>query len=115
MELMKNKNMNWSRGELRHLANCPACEQEITLPPLHERQDDENLMPKKWQVYLCKKCTSTFINPRPAENSLASLYQDYLTHKPTSNDPVFTSQGLVWRLIRGYLAKRFTLRMSSLL
>ena len=113
MEFTKNKTLNWSRGELRHLTNCPACKQEITSPPLHERQDDENLMPEKWQIYLCKKCTSTFINPRPAESSLASLYQDYLTHKPISNDPVFTSQGLVWRLIRGYLGKRFSLRTEQ--
>lgn len=109
MVLMKNKKMDWSRGELKNLSDCPACGQEFNSAPLHERQDDENLMPEKWQIYQCKRCTSTFVNPQPEERSLTSLYQDYLTHKPTSSDPVFVHQNLVWRLIRGYLQKRFSL------
>lgn len=99
------ENSTWSRGELTFLECCPACKHEIDYEPIYKRNDDEGLMQDTWNIYNCPFCKSLFVNPRPAENSLAALYQDYLTHKPTQSEAVFTSESLFWKLVRGYLAE----------
>lgn len=111
---MESNTQKYSRGFLCGLSNCPACAEAIdNQKPKYLRLDDESLMPDEWQIYRCKNCTSTFINPQPAESSLPNLYQDYLTHKPVESDSFFTSQSLVWRMIRGYLFKRFSLQAEQ--
>lgn len=106
-------NLTWSRGELTLLKNCPACKHHIDYEPIYKRGDDEKLMPEEWHIYNCFYCKSLFVNPRPAENSLAALYQDYLTHKPTQKEKVFTSESLFWKLVRGYLANSLGLNFDK--
>jgi 2-polyprenyl-3-methyl-5-hydroxy-6-metoxy-1,4-benzoquinol methylase len=98
--------MIWSRGELETLDRCPACNKSIESKPLYKRYDDENIIPDEWNIYRCNHCQSFFVNPRPTLESLPALYQDYLTHRTTEIEPVFTSNSLSWKLIRGFLSLR---------
>lgn len=102
----------WSRGNLVFLEKCPACDKRIESTPMYRRYDDENLMPDEWNVYRCRFCQSLFLNPRPAEESLPALYQDYLTHKDNQAGAVFTNDSLLWKLIRGFLSMRLGIKFD---
>ncbi len=105
--------VTWSRGDLTLLKHCPACKHAIDYEPIYSRNDDEGLMSDLWHIYNCPSCKSFFVNPRPAETSLAALYQDYLTHKPTQTEKLLTSESLFWKLVRGYLTKRLGLKFDK--
>lgn len=105
--LINNKKLNWSRGKLEHLSHCPACFAQDKIKFLFVRQDDEKILKDEWSIYKCDQCTSTFVNPQPAVESLPELYKDYSTHNAVETQAVDSSQSLIWRLIRGYLYKRF--------
>jgi len=107
------KKLTWSRGDLILLEHCPACRHRIDYEPKYIRNDDEGIMPDTWSIYNCPSCKSFFVNPRPSKNSLAGLYQDYLTHKPTQTETVFTSESLFWKLVRGYLTKSLDLNFDK--
>lgn len=102
----------WSRGNLKFLNKCPACNEAIKSEPIYKRYDDENILPDKWNIYCCNYCQSFFINPRPAEESLPALYQDYLTHKAIEVESVFSSDLLLWKLIRGFLSLRLGIKFD---
>lgn len=111
---MKEQQTNtWSRGNLVFLDRCPACNKRIETTPIYKRHDDENIMPDEWSIYRCSFCQSLFLNPRPAEESLPALYQDYLTHRAIEVEPVFTSDSLLWKLIRGFFSLRLGIKFDK--
>lgn len=107
------KKLAWSRGELTLLEYCPACKHDINYEPVYKRLDDEQLMSDIWNIYKCPHCKSFFVNPRPTENSLAALYQDYLTHKPIQSEAVFTSASFFWKMVRGYLYNQLGIQFKQ--
>ncbi|TAN08381.1 MAG: class I SAM-dependent methyltransferase [Rhodanobacteraceae bacterium] len=98
----------WSRGRLEAVPHCPACGSVRRDPHKFARRDNEGMMPDVWCVVRCADCGSLWLDPRPDSESLPRAYDDYYTHVVVSEDvPDSGATGLAWRLIRGYLNRRF--------
>lgn len=103
---------NWSRGKLKYLDSCPVCKVKINYNPLYKRGDDFKIISDTWIIFKCIYCKSNFINPRPSDDSFGALYQDYLTHKIPEKEKLYTSNKIIWALIRGYIKKRFGIKFD---
>lgn len=65
-------------------------------------------MPDVWGMARCTDCGSLWLDPRPDAESLPRAYDQYYTHDVESEDiPNHGAGGLAWRLIGGYLNRRF--------
>lgn len=101
----------WSRGRLEPVACCPACGSGRRDHHTLARHDNEGAMPDVWHMARCLDCGSLWLDPRPDAESLPRAYDVYYTHDAESEDvPDHGAGGLAWRLIRGYLDRRFGLR-----
>lgn len=99
---------SWSRGRLEQVPNCPACGSQKTPLNVFERRDNDGMMPDLWRMAQCADCHSIWLNPRPDAASLPRAYDSYFTHTAPEADEEM-GHGLIWRLIRGYLNRRFDL------
>lgn len=98
----------WSRGQLESVTQCPACGSSKPARTTFERRDNEASMPDKWRMHQCTDCRSIWLDPRPDGQSLPRAYNDYYTHNAEPDDiPRNGGSGLAWRLIHGYLNRRF--------
>lgn len=103
----------WSRGRLMVVPRCPACGSEHRADRVFERRDDDVSMPDLWRMMRCLDCGSLWLDPRPDEASLPRAYEDYYTHNAEVEDaPDRGAGGFGWRLIRGYLNRRFGMRRA---
>lgn len=101
----------WSRGNLEAVPCCPACGSQKRDPRIFARHDNEATMSDMWRVQCCMDCGSLWLDPRPDVESLPHAYDQYYTHAAESEDlPDRGAGGLAWRLIRGYLNRRFGMR-----
>lgn len=98
---------HWSRGLLEPVARCPACGSDKRAAAF-TRHDNDASMPDLWRMVQCVDCRSIWLDPRPDAQSLPHAYDDYYTHSTETDDvPQNGSSGLAWRLIHGYLNRRF--------
>lgn len=107
---MQTNSNNWSRGRLEYVTNCPACgsahRSELDLT----RRDNEAVMPDLWRMVQCADCKSIWLDPRPDTQSLPRAYDDYYTHNVEDESfPQGGATGLAWRLVHGYLNRRFNM------
>lgn len=99
---------HWSRGQLEYVPHCPACGSGNRVAASFTRRDNEGAMPDSWHMVQCADCLSIWLDPRPDAQSLPRAYDDYYTHATESDDiPLHGGSGLAWRLIHGYLNRRF--------
>lgn len=99
---------HWSRGQLEAVVECPACSSSKHTMASFTRRDNEGAMPDLWRMVQCTDCQSIWLDPRPDAQSLPRAYDDYYTHNTEADDvPQNGGSGLAWRLIHGYLNKRF--------
>lgn len=110
---MKNSE-TWSYGDLEVLEACPACGEGLGFAEHYSRGDDFLNFPDVWYLHHCHSCKSIYLNPRPDEASLPLAYKSYYTHKVT-NDETLRGNGIVQRLILGYLQKRFNFKSDNAL
>lgn len=103
--------LRWSRGALCRVTQCPACESErrskktiLTYDPRLPFKDD------RWEFHRCLECKSLYLDPRPDNKSLKKAYEVYYTHETQPESlPTQGINGLIWKLIHGYLNKRFAI------
>lgn len=101
----------WSRGQLESVPRCPACGSKRRDQRAFARRDNEGMMPDVWRMARCMDCRSLWLDPRPGSESLPRAYDQYYTHGAESEDiPDHGAGGVAWRLIRGYLNRRFGMR-----
>ncbi|NRF37051.1 class I SAM-dependent methyltransferase, partial [Bacillus velezensis] len=99
---------NWSRGQVEFVAKCPACGSNACTSAAFERRDNDDSMPDRWRMVQCGDCRSLWLDQRPDAQSLPRAYDNYYTHSAESDEiPQSGTNGLVWRLIHGYLNQRF--------
>lgn len=99
---------HWSRGQIEPVTCCPACGNDQRTATAFTRRDNEGAMPDIWRMVQCADCQSIWLDPRPNAQSLPLAYDDYYTHNTEANDvPQNGGSGLAWRLIHGYLNRRF--------
>lgn len=97
----------WSRGMLERVSRCPACG-GAPQPLSFERRDNDARMPDRWRMLRCATCGSLWPDPRPDCESLPRACESYYTHDAEAEDiPHDGARGLEWRLIHGYLNRRF--------
>lgn len=102
---------SWSRGALESVSLCPACGGVKRGAKEYRRRDNEGAMPDVWTMVRCADCDSLFLDPRPDHESLPRAYADYYTHSTESVEvPEAGKAGLTWRLVYGYLNRRFGMR-----
>jgi SAM-dependent methyltransferase len=68
-------------------------------------------MPDIWNMFTCKACGTLYVDPRPDNESLPRIYEEYFTHNP--NIEIYPNSGVigfVWRLINGYLNSQFGMK-----
>lgn len=99
----------WSRGKTEVVSQCPACGASKHNATAFERRDNDAYMPDRWHMMQCVDCRSIWLYLRPDEKSLPNAYVNYYyTHNAEKNNIVSGGvEGLVWRLINGYLNQRF--------
>jgi 2-polyprenyl-3-methyl-5-hydroxy-6-metoxy-1,4-benzoquinol methylase len=98
----------WSRGQLEAVTLCPACGSDKRTATVFTRRDNEAALPDPWRMVQCADCQSIWLDPRPDARSLPRAYDDYYTHATESDDiPQHGGSGLAWRLVHGYLNRRF--------
>lgn len=103
-----NPQSHWSRGQLEIVAHCPACGSEKRTENNFTRRDNDASMPDQWRMVKCADCQSIWLDPRPDAQSLPRAYDDYYTHNTEADGvPQNGGSGLAWRLIHGYLNRRF--------
>lgn len=101
----------WLRGALEAVDRCPACGSAKRDARRYSRHDDGGVMPDVWHMVCCADCGSLYLDPRPDAESLPRAYLTYYTHQAESIDvPESGASGLAWRLIHGYLNRRFGMR-----
>ncbi len=100
----------WSRGKLKAVDSCPACDSQERLAGEYRRRDDSASMPDTWNMATCANCGSIYLDPRPDDESLPRIYDSYLTHTRAAEiQPEKGLAGFAWRLINGYLNAAFGL------
>jgi 2-polyprenyl-3-methyl-5-hydroxy-6-metoxy-1,4-benzoquinol methylase len=71
----------WPAEDLEVVPNCPVCGgTERTV--LHEDLTDRvfGVAPGRWTLYLCARCESAWLDPRPSQGSVGRAYESYYTH-----------------------------------
>lgn len=105
---------NWSRGKVKSVPCCPACNAINIGSSILKRRDNDNFMPDIWKMKQCYQCQSIWLDPKPDAISLPKAYDNYYTHSSSEdNDLRNKGKGVIWTLIRGYLNKRFGIKYPN--
>ncbi len=74
-------NTPWPIEDLEHVAACPACG-NAGRELLHRELVDNVFLSAagRWNLYLCTRCHSAYLDPRPNEASIGRAYAVYYTH-----------------------------------
>lgn len=94
-----------SRGALEYLGACPVCGSRVrTLTPMNCSDQTADMASDCWCIHRCGACRSLYLDPRPDEASLASVYDQYFTHTAEREEIPERGLGrLLWAQIQGYL------------
>lgn len=109
-----HKSLEWSRGQLQYIPLCPSCQSNQRSNQVYERRDNDLLMPDVWRIVECHDCQTLWLEARPDDVSLSKAYDNYYTHEADQeNLNEQKSNSLIWKLIYGYLNKRFGMKYKS--
>lgn len=103
---MNNDVVEWPEAQLEHLGRCPVCggtERHL----LHKGMTDRvfGIADGAWDMYLCHRCASGYLDPRPDKESIEKAYLGYFTHAAEDHPIVRRKGGLrsfLHDLINGY-------------
>lgn len=114
MESMEKKDTHpqyWCDTELESAERCIVCGGVVLELFYKELEDYEEGVPGSWSMLRCRDCHSLLLNPRPTPEALFKAYRSYYTHlSPIEENRVYQGSSPVWRLIGGYLQRRFGIR-----
>jgi 2-polyprenyl-3-methyl-5-hydroxy-6-metoxy-1,4-benzoquinol methylase len=110
---------DWPPEDLEFLERCPACEdarRTLRFAGLEDRAFGVAL--GKWNLWDCGGCGCAYLDPRPAESSIARAYGNYYTHvdlPPDSHEFFERVSGLNMKVRRqvGYLNSKYGYRFSG--
>jgi len=96
-DAIRVENSAWPSQGLETIDHCPVCgstQQEL----LYEGQKDITFFcaPGNWNMQMCMKCGSAYLNDRPSVITIHLAYQNYYTHKQTERLPAEDLRGLRW-------------------
>ncbi len=78
----------WQTDDLELLTECPVCASK-NWQVLYNNLEDRVFRSTDgiWKMQQCKSCQSTFLNPRPNQNSIHRAYQNYFLNHNSENQP----------------------------
>ncbi|MGC1549552.1 MAG: class I SAM-dependent methyltransferase [Rhodanobacter sp.] len=111
MEAIGDSSQYWREAELELPTCCAACE-GVVLEPFHiGLMDHEEGIPGVWNMLRCKTCHSLSLSPRPTRSAVIKAYRSYYTHlSPLTENRAYEGTSLAWRLVGGYLRRRFGIK-----
>ncbi len=108
---MQNKETNnskeWPTDGLEPVPTCPVCGADKR-KLLYDEMTDTTFFcaPGTWTMYQCASCNSSYIDPRPNQQTIGMAYQQYYTHtSATQNIGFFRSIRKMFA--NGYRNNRF--------
>ena len=108
----KDAQSEWPVDGLEFVTNCPVCSAD-NRELLHEGLTDRVFFcaPGEWSMYRCESCASTYLDPRPTQETIGLAYQHYFTHKEVPDYSSLSFQGKIRRrLANGYRNHRYGTR-----
>ncbi|UPG95680.1 class I SAM-dependent methyltransferase [Luteibacter aegosomatissinici] len=98
----------WPGDALEPVPACPACAERAPAKIVFDDVEDVlGGVPGTWRMRECPRCSSLFLDPRPAGSGLALAYATYYTHEaPVVRAPERPASGLA-SMVEGYLDRRF--------
>lgn len=102
----------WPLNELERVLACPVCN-STSRSVLYSNLVDNVFFvaPGYWSLYLCNKCRSAYLDPRPDKASIGKAYAAYYTHDAGDGQAVLESISVFRRLRRmlgnGYLNYKY--------
>ena len=106
----------WRDTELEFPASCLACG-GVVLEVVHTGlKDYEEGVPGTWSMLRCEDCHSLMLSPRPTSAAIFKAYRSYYTHlSPVEENRTYEGTSLTWRLVAGYLRRRFGVKSDAFL
>ncbi len=71
---------SWQKHELEYLGCCPVCSSSIRVLEHGGIEDRVSGIPGFWDYYRCDECGVLYLDPRPTQESVGRLYENYFTH-----------------------------------
>lgn len=72
----------WPKGGLESVPVCPLCgAKERTLAHNELKDYFFECAPGKWSLFQCLSCASTYLDPRPTQQTISLAYSSYYTHR----------------------------------
>lgn len=104
----------WVDEDLEGVTVCPVCGDERLLSAYTDLTDLEEGVPGLWSMAGCVGCGSLLLNPRPTPAALPKAYGSYYTHQPPiAENGVLEGLGLLKKIARTYIARRYGVGMSG--
>ena len=106
-------NSPWPDDGLEHLGQCPVCRSEHR-KLLHKDIIDNVFFCAygKWTLWRCANCESSYLDPRPTQDTIHLAYANYYTHQDVNKKDDYTSLNLFRklrrRLVNGYTNWRYS-------
>lgn len=98
----------WGESDIEVVQRCPACGSTLSKKIHTELQDFLEGVPGVWDMYLCEKCESGYLNPRPKASAIGKAYGNYYTHTDARLEhEADNGDSTLWRLVNGYLNHRY--------
>lgn len=85
----------WPEGGLEAIGHCPACGADARRL-LHDGLVDQNFggAPGRWTSWMCRRCRTAYLDPRPTPPTIALAYRAYYTHGNPRAAPVTRLEAL---------------------
>jgi 2-polyprenyl-3-methyl-5-hydroxy-6-metoxy-1,4-benzoquinol methylase len=110
-----NPNLNeWPPGGLEAVTNCPACRSARRGLELTGLVDLAfGAAPGQWTMQRCGDCGSTYLDPRPNQETIHLAYRNYYTHTESSPAPLKSGSQWLHRAIgNAYRNRLFGTRLE---
>lgn len=111
--MLQEHNHEWPKDGLEHLGYCPVCgctKRSV----LHDALVDNVFYcaPGKWTLWICAKCGSAYLDPRPTPDTIHFAYANYYTHRTVAKIDDYASLNPFYklrrRLVNGYTNWRYS-------
>lgn len=98
----------WGESDIEAVQRCPVCGSALSKKIHTDLQDFLESVPGVWDMYLCEKCESGYLSPRPKASSIGKAYGNYYTHTDARLEhEADNGDSTLWRLVNGYLNHRY--------
>jgi len=104
---------DWPVDGLEYLGHCPVCraiERDLLYEGLRDRLFGA---PGQWTMYRCRGCLSSYLDPRPAYETISLAYKHYFTHElRREGQGLSLTRKIMRNLANGYHNNYFNSQMN---